>query len=132
GWSEQVVSGLAELVEREYRRGGQRVTIIGHSMGGLQGRAVAARHARAVRHVIALGSPLAFARGSLPDEVRLTANYSRGDRIVRHPAAMARDPRAGNVEVSGSHIGLTFNAAVYRCLARILTSADRGVVQCAR
>jgi pimeloyl-ACP methyl ester carboxylesterase len=129
GWSEQVVRGLAELVEREYRQGGQRVTIIGHSMGGLQGRAVAARGVRAVRHVIALGSPLALARGRLPDEVRLTAIYSRGDRIVRHPAAMARDPRAANVEVSGSHIGLTFNAAVYRALARILPSPDREVIQ---
>jgi pimeloyl-ACP methyl ester carboxylesterase len=129
GWSEQVVSELAELVENEYRQGGQRVTIIGHSMGGLQGRAVAARRARAIRHVIALGSPLALARGRLPDEVRLTAIYSRGDRIVRHPAAMARDPRAGNVEVSGSHIGLTFNPTVYRALARILPSPDREVIQ---
>jgi pimeloyl-ACP methyl ester carboxylesterase len=128
GWSEQIIDRLVELTEREYRQGGQRVTIIGHSMGGLQGRAVAARRAGAVRHVIALGSPLAIARGHLPDEVRMTALYSRGDRIVRHPAALARDPRAANVEVSGSHIGLTFNPGVYRALARILPSPDREVI----
>ena len=95
--------------------------------GGLQGRAVAARRSRVVRHVIALGSPLTLARGRLPDET-LTAVYSRGDRIVRHPAAMERDPRATNVEVSGSHIGLTFNPAVYRMLASSLPAPDREVI----
>jgi pimeloyl-ACP methyl ester carboxylesterase len=128
GWSEPLVNDLGELAEAHFRRSGQRVTIIGHSMGGLQGRAVAARRTRAVRHVIALGSPLTMARGRLPDEVRITAIYSRGDRIVRHPAAMERDPRATNIEVPGSHIGLTFNPSVYRVLARILSVPDREVI----
>jgi hypothetical protein len=97
-------------------------------MGGLQGRAIAARRPRVIRHVIALGSPLTMARSRLPDEVRMTAIYSRGDRIVRHPAAMDRDPRATNVEVSGSHIGLIFNPAVYRRLASILSAPDREVI----
>jgi pimeloyl-ACP methyl ester carboxylesterase len=57
GWSEPLVNDLGELAETHFRRTGQRVTIIGHSMGGLQGRAVAARRPRVVRHVIALGSP---------------------------------------------------------------------------
>jgi hypothetical protein len=58
----------------------------------------------------------------------MTAIYSRGDRIVRHPAAIDRDPRATNVEVSGSHIGLTFNSAVYRALASSLPAPDREVI----
>ena len=128
GWSEPLVNDLGELAETHFRRTGQRVTIIGHSMGGLQGRAVAARRPRVVRHVIALGSPLTMARSRLPDEVRMTAIYSRGDRIVRHPAAMERDPRATNVEVSGSHIGLTFNPVVYRALASTLPAPDREVI----
>jgi pimeloyl-ACP methyl ester carboxylesterase len=128
GWSEPLVNDLGELAETHFRRTGQRVTIIGHSMGGLQGRAVAAHRPRVVRHVIALGSPLTMARSRLPDEVRMTAIYSRGDRIVRHPAAMERDPRATNVEVSGSHIGLTFNPAVYRALASTLPAPDREVI----
>ena len=128
GWSEPLANDLGELAEAHFQRSGQRVTIIGHSMGGLQGRAVAARRPRVVRHVIALGSPLTMARGRLPDETRMTAVYSRGDRIVRHPAAMERDPRATNVEVSGSHIGLTFNPAVYRVLASILPAPDREVI----
>jgi pimeloyl-ACP methyl ester carboxylesterase len=128
GWSEPLLSKVEELAESHFQRSGQRVTIIGHSMGGLQGRAVAARRPRVVRHVIALGSPLAMARGRLPGEVRMTAIYSRADRIVRHPAAMERDPRATNLEVSGSHIGLTFNPAVYRALPSILSAPDREVI----
>ena len=125
---EPLVNDLGELAETHFRRTGQRVTIIGHSMGGLQGRAVAARRPRVVRHVIALSSPLTMTRGRLPNEVRMTAIYSRGNRIVRHPAAMERDPRATNVEVSGSHIGLTFNPAVYRALASTLPAPDREVI----
>jgi len=128
GLSEALINDLGELVETHFQRSGQRVTIIGHSIGGLQGRAVATRRPRAVRHVIALGSPLTMARGRIPDEVRMTAIYSRGDRIVRHPAAMERDPRATNVEVSGSHIGLTFNPAVYRALVRALPAPDPEVI----
>src|SRR5262249_31095493 len=81
GWSEPLLNEVGELAEVHFQRSGQRVTIIGHSMGGLQARAVAARRPRIIRHVIALGSPLTMARGRLPNEVRMTAIYSRGDRI---------------------------------------------------
>lgn len=58
----------------------------------------------------------------------MTAIYSRADCIVRHPAAMERDPRTTNVEVPGSHIGMTFNPAAYRALADLLQAPDREVV----
>ncbi|MGH8673260.1 MAG: esterase/lipase family protein [Burkholderiales bacterium] len=128
GWSEELISELAGLAHAEYRRSRQRVTIIGHSMGGLQGRSVAGRLPQIVRHVIALGSPLAMARSRIPGTVRMTAIYSREDRIVPHPAALERDPRAKNVEVPGSHIGLAFNPAVYRVLARTLAAPDPEVI----
>jgi len=128
GWSNELILELADLANAEYRRGRQRVTIIGHSMGGLQGRSVAGRIPHVVRHVVALGSPLAMARSRMPGAVRMTAIYSREDRIVPHPAALERDPRAKNVEVPGSHIGLAFNPAVYRVLARTLGAPDREIV----
>src|SRR5258706_2022998 len=124
GWSEELIGQVAELALGEHRRSRQRVTIIGHSMGGLQGRSVAARLPQIVRHVIALGSPLAMAREALPGSVRMPAIYSPEDRIVAHPAALARDPRAKNVSVAGSHLGLPFNPAVYRVLARTLGAPD--------
>jgi pimeloyl-ACP methyl ester carboxylesterase len=127
-WSRAVLDQLVALAEARFREHDQRLTIIGHSMGGLQGRSVAARRPRTIRHVIALGSPLTLARERVPAEVRMTAIYSRGDAIVRHPAAMERDPRATNLEVTGSHIGLTFNPAVYRALAGLLHAPDPEVV----
>jgi triacylglycerol lipase len=128
GWSEPLVHELGELAEAHLKRSGQRVAIIGHSLGGLQGRSVAARRPAVVRHLIALGSPLTMARARLPRQVRITAIYSRGDRIVRHPASLERDPRAENIEVRGSHIGLVFNPAVYRVLAGALRAPDPEVV----
>jgi pimeloyl-ACP methyl ester carboxylesterase len=124
GWSSELIDRLAQIVSTEHRRTGRRVTIIGHSMGGLQGRSVAARLPQVVRHVVALGSPLALAQERLPGTVRMTAIYSPEDEIVRYPASIARDRRAKNVKVPGSHIGLAFNPAVYRVLARALGAPD--------
>lgn len=124
GWSTELIDALAQIASGEHRRTGRRVTIIGHSMGGLQGRSVAARLPQVVRHVVALGSPLALAQERLPATVRMTAIYSPEDQIVRYPASLARDQRAKNVKVPGSHIGLAFNPAVYRVLARALGAPD--------
>lgn len=124
GWSSELIEALAQIALAEHQRTRRRVTIIGHSMGGLQGRSVAARLPDVVRHVIALGSPLALAREQLPTTVRMTAIYSREDEIVRYPASLARDRRAKNLKVPGSHIGLAFNPAVYRVLVRALGAPD--------
>lgn len=120
GWSEELVQELGDIAEREFARGGQRVSIIGHSMGGMLGRSLAARRPHVVDHVITLGSPLLAGRSRLPDTVRLTAIYSRDDRVVRHPGAVARDPGARSIEVRGSHIGLAGNVEVYRLLGPLL------------
>jgi len=123
GLSERLLTELGERVEAEYRRTGRRLSIIGHSMGGAQARAIARRHPQAVRQVITLGSPIA---GSppLPRTIRVGAIASADDRIVRAPAAVARDPHADNLSVHGSHSGLAVNAAVYRRLARLLAAAE--------
>jgi len=120
GWSEKLVRELGEIAQRECDSSGRRVTIIGHSMGGVLGRSIAARRPDLVRHVIALGSPLAMSRSRLPESVRLTAIYSPDDGVVRAPNARAREPWAQNIEVRGSHIGLAGNPAVYRHLATLL------------
>jgi len=125
GWSESLVRELGELAERESRRTGRPVTIIGHSMGGVMARSIALRRPHTTRHVIALGSPLSMTRGRLPDGVRLTAIYSRSDPIVRYPHAVARDAAARNIEVRGSHSGLAGNPEVYRQLAHLLPGDGR-------
>jgi pimeloyl-ACP methyl ester carboxylesterase len=59
------VHELAELAEESFLRSGQRISIIGHSLGRLIGRSVALRYPRAI-HVITLGSALMMSRGALP------------------------------------------------------------------
>lgn len=122
GWSEELVARLGELAEQEFLRSGRRLTIIGHSMGGVLGRSVAARGPQVIRQVVTLGSPLLMSRSRLPESVRLTALFSRDDRIVRYPGGRAHDAHARNIEVPGSHTGLAVNPAVYRALARLLPS----------
>ena len=123
GWSEELVQELGEMAEGAFRKHGSPITIIGHSMGGVLGRSIAARRPHVVQHVISLGSPLTWG-GRTARGVRLTAIYSREDRIVRHPGAMAREGHAENIEVRGSHTGLAFNPEVYRHLARLLPTAQ--------
>jgi pimeloyl-ACP methyl ester carboxylesterase len=125
GFSEAAIERVTERAEREHRRTGSRVSIIGHSMGGVLGRSAALRRPNSVRHVITMGSPMFYeARYRLSLSVALTAIYSRSDRIVRHPHALARDTHAENIEVTGSHIGLAHNGEVYRHLARALVTAS--------
>jgi triacylglycerol lipase len=123
GFSETAIRQVTERVEQQHQRTGSRVSIIGHSMGGALARAAALRSPNSVRHVITLGSPLFFgAQYRLSLSVALTAIYTRNDRIVRHPHALARDDHAQNIEVSGSHLGLTLNAEVYRHLGQALVT----------
>ncbi|MGB3551788.1 MAG: alpha/beta fold hydrolase [Candidatus Binatus sp.] len=59
-------------VEKIARESGQRVTIIGHSLGGVLGRAIAAADPASVREVVALGSPIRDGWTGVHDEVRPT------------------------------------------------------------
>ncbi len=98
------------------------VALIGHSLGGVYARAIARRRPELVGDVIALGSPLGLDAGPIPASVRFTAIYTRGDRIVRYPRALAPGPGARNVEAGGSHVGMAFNADVYRAIASALAA----------
>jgi pimeloyl-ACP methyl ester carboxylesterase len=128
GWSGELVDQLGELAGDQFRRTGSRVTVIGHSMGGLLGRSIAVRRPHVVRDVITLASPLRAARSRLPASVAMTALYSRSDEVVRYPAGLAADPHARNIEVHGSHIGMATNPEVYRRLGALLggQSQQRG------
>jgi pimeloyl-ACP methyl ester carboxylesterase len=129
---------------------GRRITIIGHSLGGMFARLTAIRRPDLVLRAVTLGSPLnqnaraashpavrAMARillhgdqdglldelnDPLPPDVRSASIYSRGDAVVDWRACLDRDPHGMNVEVRGSHTGLTWNADVYHNLGRLLLS----------
>jgi pimeloyl-ACP methyl ester carboxylesterase len=120
GWSEELLEELAVLVADEFRRSRTKLTIIGHSLGGVYGYAIAAHQPQMVRRIVTLASPLAFVRSSIPTTVAVTSFYSRTDSIVRGSAALARDSHAHNIEVESSHIGMATHSEVYRRLGPLL------------
>lgn len=130
------------------RIAGERITLIGWSLGGVVARIVAMQREDAVREVITLGTPVEggpkyTAAGSIYAEKRgldldefeqhvhdmnreglavpLTVVYSRTDAIVSWRAAIDRyNEQAEHVEVPGSHVGLGFSPRVWRIIARTL------------
>jgi len=139
------ISGLADA-------SGGAVTLIGHSLGGIYARELAKEIPQLVRQVISLGSPFGEGRDSgsyprrlfsmlNPDEeitidqhvlvdpppVPTTAVYSRADGVVNWRTAFQRGEHqlAQNIEVWGSHCGLTLNPVVWFLLAeRLCQPAD--------
>ena len=129
-----------------YEKHGQPLSLIGHSLGGIYSREIARQHPKKVRQVISLGSPFGLGRnsGSYParlfealnpsDELTIeqevlhwappvptTAVYSRGDGIVNWKTSLqqpdfARTPFQ-NIQVRGSHCGMTVNPTVWYILA---------------
>ena len=134
---ERTTTHLRQLCERS----GQPVSIIGHSAGGVLGRAMARRSPELVRQVITVGSPFRFRRGDRstlsaiaelvadpssrplskrpreehrpPLPVPTTAIYSRTDGIVDWRSCIeAVGDQRENVEVRSSHAGLLHHPAV--------------------
>jgi hypothetical protein len=121
GWSEEIVEELGRRAEEEFRSSGRRVTLIGHSLGGLQARSIALRKPHAVRRLIALGAPLVFAGGTIPPSTAIVSIYVAKD-LPYEPRA--RESHAENIEVRGSHGGLAVNRRVYALLAELLCKTD--------
>ncbi len=117
GWSEEIVEELGQRADAEFRSSGRRVTLIGHSLGGLQARSVAQRRPHAVRRLIMLGAPLAFAGETILTSVAITSIYVSMD-LPFEP--QARESHAENIEVKGSHGGLVVNRRVYAIVADLL------------
>jgi len=120
-WSEEIVDELGRQAEDEFRRGGRPVTLIGHSLGGLQARSIAQRRPHAVRRLIMLGAPLTFAGGSISPAIAITSIYVSAD--LRYEPR-ARESHAQNIQVRGSHGGLAVNRRVYALLADLLRRPD--------
>jgi pimeloyl-ACP methyl ester carboxylesterase len=59
-----------------------------------------------------------------PESVRLTSIYSKEDGVVRWQSCVV--PYADNVRISGTHVGLAFNAEAYRAIARALAAPEHG------
>jgi pimeloyl-ACP methyl ester carboxylesterase len=122
GWSEELIRHIGELAEDAYRRTGGKVTLIGHSWGGLVARRVAMDHAAIVQHAIALGASGAWGSGTVPSTVAMTAIYGP-DEVNRgymdgYPGS--RDGHVKLIEVRTTHGAYLFSRRVYRLLASLL------------
>ncbi len=141
--------GLARRLEEVHRLHGEKVTLIGWSLGGVFARELARRLPDRVRGIITLGSPLGDPRATnvwrmyesvtgtrvdddtlrerlhqvsqpVPD-VPSTAVFSKSDCIVSWRIAREQpSPLTENIQVSASHLGLGHNPAVLYVIANRL------------
>jgi pimeloyl-ACP methyl ester carboxylesterase len=152
GPTAKVVQGLDERLADCAQRHGRAVSLVGWSLGGIYARTLALRSPHLVRQVVTLGSPfrltspsqsrasraferfshlhvkptqLPFERGAAPVPVPATSIYSRYDGIVAWQACLdTPSPRAENVEVIGSHLGLGHNPSVIWVVADRLAQPE--------
>ena len=124
GWTEEVIEDLRRRVEIGLRSSGRKVTLIGHSLGGLQAHSVARRWPHIAGRVVALGAPLKFGGGALTPAVAIASIYTSSD-LPSQPEA--RESHAENVQVRGTHNGLGVNVRVYRLLADFLSKSNQSI-----
>ncbi len=63
GWRTDLLKGLKKIALQEYEKSGQKISLIGQSLGGVYARELAREIPEAVRHVITLGSPICDSSG---------------------------------------------------------------------
>jgi pimeloyl-ACP methyl ester carboxylesterase len=144
---------LIARLEDIYVETGEKVSLVGWSLGGMMARQLARRRPDMVRQVITLGSPIVgdprattvwrmyeWATGSriddenvmaqireseLPPPVRSTAIFSKSDGVVAWQNCMEPEaPTTDNIEVYGSHCGLGVNPGVLYAVADRLALPD--------
>lgn len=132
---------------------GQRVSLIGWSLGGVMARQLSRRAPDAVRQVISLGSPFAgtpratnvwrayevltgqkiddkdtreqLRESATAPPVPSTSIYTREDGVVAWQNCIEpKSAQTDNIEVHGSHCGLGVNPAVLYAIADRLAQAD--------
>ncbi|HVM97802.1 MAG TPA: alpha/beta hydrolase, partial [Candidatus Acidoferrales bacterium] len=129
----QLVPPVMELTTQWSAESGQRVRLIGWSLGGVLARETARELPDKVERVITLGTPVVGGpkyttvarvyrqrghdldaieatvaeRNRIPIRVPVTAIYTRGDGVVAWQACIDRDtPDIEHCEISSTHIGL--------------------------
>ena len=141
---------ILERVDALYYMHGEKISLIGWSLGGVYARQVAKARPHAIRQIITLGSPFkgvqqtnnvswiynllsskkqdqntdpkVFKDIPLPAPVPTTAIYTKEDGIVPWRLCMEdEDETHQNIQVRGSHFGLGVNPSVLEVIADRLT-----------
>ncbi|RPH43409.1 MAG: alpha/beta hydrolase [Burkholderiales bacterium] len=148
----EILEGAAHRIRTLAERDGRRVSLVGWSLGGIYARELAKQLPDAVRAVVTLGTPFAGSpratnawrlfellngrqhreprlREGLrtPPPVPTTSIWSRSDGIVAWQCSVERPgPRAENIVVAASHIGLGLNPLALHALADRLAQPEGG------
>jgi pimeloyl-ACP methyl ester carboxylesterase len=146
----EMANRLTDLIFSIYKSaGGQQVSVIGWSLGGIYAREIAKICPEIVRQVITLGTPFKFDNGKThaerlyeflskdtsykdpetikqigePPPVPFTSIYSKTDGVVPWKASIEdAGPYRENIEVPGaSHLGLGHNPIAMYLIADRLT-----------
>ena len=147
---DEMTDRLSDLVQSIYRdTGGQTVSLVGWSLGGIYAREIAKACPDAVRQVITLGTPFKMNNGGtnadkiyeflskdkshrdpailkkleMPPPVPFTSMYSKTDGVVHWKCSIEDEgPISENIEIPGaSHLGLGHNPISMFVLANRLT-----------
>ena len=150
GLKDGLLESMLAQIERTATDSGGKVSLIGWSLGGIYARELAKRLPDKVRCVITLGTPFAGDMRannawriyelfnshtvtappietdvSAPPPVPTTSIYSIDEGIVAAKSSLnAAGPLCENIEISGSHVGLVWNADVLRIIADRLVQPD--------
>jgi pimeloyl-ACP methyl ester carboxylesterase len=149
GPREGLLPRLQQRLLALHEQSGQRVSLVGWSLGGLYARELARLQPQTVRQVISLGSPLyghprrntrswwtyrlasgraaqAHPRRDGAPPVPTTSVFSRGDGVVSWRACVERPgPMVQNIETFGSHLGYGVNGLVLWLLADRLAQPEQ-------
>jgi pimeloyl-ACP methyl ester carboxylesterase len=129
---------------------GEKITIIGWSLGGVLAREVARLYSEVIKEVLTLGTPIVggpkftsvgkryaklnnidldefeldvHQRNSIGLTQPITSIYSKSDGVVGWQASIdIYNSQANNIEVTGSHLGLGVNPKVWLIISDILGS----------
>jgi pimeloyl-ACP methyl ester carboxylesterase len=150
GPTDRALDGSEAALRALQRRHGRRVSVIGHSMGGLIAREIAKRAPGAVRQIITLCSPIQppiaanvellfrllspwhsarlpalWADLPTPPPVPATAIYTRTDGVVSWQSCRdVAGPERENIEVTGCHTTMARNAGALAIIADRLAQPE--------
>ena len=154
GPKSDVLARLTREIEFKFQQTQQKVSLVGHSLGGIYARELARAIPDKVEQVITLASPFARSHATSTATSKLyrglnanvpaanvgqhlekalsvpsTAVYTRSDSVIDWRSARqdeASGSKAENIEVYGSHCGLALNPAVWFLLTdRLAQTADQ-------
>ena len=153
GYSYKLHYGMRDRVTELVERYGEKISLVGWSLGGVYARELAREMPDVVRQVISMGSPFRGHPSSsnvhrifnmftevpydeMPESflqnmaqappVPTTALYTRGDGVVAWQSTVELSERydVENIHVGGAHLGLGFNPRVLLALADRLAQPE--------